>query len=277
MTLVNGVTLASISTGVSNFANVGLDEVCYIKGTFAGSGSTASELVSQYHGNKSCGTPLGQLDMNVTIPSVTDLNSSIYFNVVISYLWNQNAEVIYTYIYNYTGNTWMKLTNDITYSLTRTTISNQINSNISDFINNGTVLIRFNDSNNFGPIDLLKIDQVRIDQTKYVQLPITTIRGGGELNIRNYSFDMIPKIPLNVWTYPDRTLTSFNYTVNATINSTEIADAFWTYNGTISSNVLNQISQSVWSYTGDITIIQSQMIQGVWNYTARYTHGVLLS
>jgi hypothetical protein len=83
----------------------------------------------------------------------------------------------------------------------------------------------------------------------------------------------------DVWTYSDRTLTGFNFTVNATINNTLVADAVWTYpNRTLTYINFSTASSDFWSYVGVINpSILSQMSNSTWSYVARYTHGALLS
>jgi hypothetical protein len=61
----------------------------------------------------------------------------------------------------------------------------------------------------------------------------------------------------DVWTYSDRQLTAFNFTVNTTINlnninSTDIAQAIWNYGGPVNSNIIQQF--------GDYTVCMIESI-----------------
>jgi hypothetical protein len=125
---------------------------------------------------------------------------------------------------------------------------------------------------------------------------IQDVRGSSEMHITN-----IPNATtIQVWNASSRTLTEFNFTVNATINSTAIADAvwssnatvspsllsqfataFWNFGGSISTNILNLLSGAIWSstsrnltYTKDATNY-TEVSDSVWNASARYVHGTL--
>lgn len=81
----------------------------------------------------------------------------------------------------------------------------------------------------------------------------------------------------DVWTYYNRSLTELNVNATVIVNTTAIAQEVWAFNGTVNSNLLNQFSQSVWTYTGSIVTINNQIAQNVWNYSARYIHGTTLT
>ena len=66
--------------------------------------------------------------------------------------------------------------------------------------------------------------------------------------------------PETIWSNANRTLTDFDFEVNATssVNATEVAEEVWSWNGFISDNVL------------------TNFIDRVWNYTGRYIHGEII-
>lgn len=85
--------------------------------------------------------------------------------------------------------------------------------------------------------------------------------------------DDVNNLSTNIWNYTNRSLsTSPDLT-----NYSAITSSIWNYNGTINSNILNQISYEVWNYAGSITIITNQAAQSIWTYVARYTHGEILN
>jgi hypothetical protein len=84
----------------------------------------------------------------------------------------------------------------------------------------------------------------------------------------NYS-----SIPGAVWNNTDRNLTYYqlvnvtNLTVN--INSTDVANNVWAYNGTINNNILSQISNSIWTLFNDTHDFINTIVNGVWTRTPR--------
>lgn len=99
---------------------------------------------------------------------------------------------------------------------------------------------------------------------------VNDIRGAGEVVI-------IPKVWEDAYS-PHRNITSFNFTVNATINNTELVEEVWNFSGTISNNILTQFVNSVWAYLGTINNnVLGQMSNYTWfNSTGRYTHGIVI-
>jgi len=71
-----------------------------------------------------------------------------------------------------------------------------------------------------------------------------------------------------VWNAPARTLTNFNFTVDA--NNTAIAETIWNYDGTISNNLISQITTAVWNWTNNIaSSILTQISDTIWTRTDR--------
>jgi hypothetical protein len=280
MNMVNGITLGAVVTGVSNFAVVGLDEVCVMKGTFSAPGTVASN----YHTNKQCGTPTNTLDFNTSITGITQQPNNINYNIITTYQWDELVETVDLFLYNYTGSSWYKLPNSLSRSLTDSTVSNQFTlsaTNITQFLSGGTMIIRMNDSSSTGAtIGTLKLNQVRLDQIAYAQTPATQIRGGGEVHISNFAS---ATTPATIWNYTTRTLT---YTPPATVNSTEVSNAVWNntnrtltdYPNITNSINMTTISDSVWNatnrtltyYPAQVDLTNYSLIaELVWSYTSR--------
>jgi hypothetical protein len=84
-------------------------------------------------------------------------------------------------------------------------------------------------------------------------------------------------IALNVWNSPSRNLT---YTPPISVNATEISDAVWASNRTVSSSLLSQFTTSFWNYTGTINpLILSQITvattNAIWNYSSTISSNIL--
>jgi hypothetical protein len=269
MNLANGISLASLSTG-GNYANVALDEVCYMKGTF-GTGQSDATLASAYNTNKQCGISNSSMDMNITIPNVSPVDvtttNPVTYTISSTYLWNGvTPDNVITQIYNYTGNTWLNLPTNLTLANTTATITNTFSGNLSNFLTGGNMTIRYYTLPNPTVPNMFKIDQVRLDQTNNVQLPqpLNGPRGSGELNIRNYSFDLIPIMPRLVWTYQNRNLT--------TDGNNLIAQTVWNY-ASRNLTYFDYVSQAlfVWNSTSRNLTYFDYLTQAgvVWNYSMR--------
>ena len=78
-------------------------------------------------------------------------------------------------------------------------------------------------------------------------------------------------VPTNVWNYVERNLTSFDVEVNATVNvnTTEIAEAVWSWDGSVASNILNQVSTNVWSFSNRSLTGFNNLVSQIWNYNDR--------
>jgi hypothetical protein len=251
-----------------------MDEVCYIKGTQANFNSpTPQTLATNYNTNKQCGIPTNTLDLNVSISSgVTVFSNYINWNIVTTYKWDELVETANIYIYNYTGSSWYKLPNALSYAIgTDSIVSSQFTSNISNFISGGVMTFRINDSlPNGTTIGRLSLNQIKLVQTAYVQIPATQIRGGGEIHVND--------IPGATWFYPTRTLTAYP-NLTAAIDTNAIWNASnrsLTYYADM-TNYTN-ITDGVWNYPGNVsTNILSQLSDTIWNYVGRYVHGILYS
>jgi len=76
---------------------------------------------------------------------------------------------------------------------------------------------------------------------------IQEIKGAGEINVNN-------------WGGSGGT---------AEVNETKIAQAVWDYNGTINSNILNQIGNTIWTIFSVTNGFVNQIVEGVWTRTNR--------
>jgi hypothetical protein len=131
----------------------------------------------------------------------------------------------------------------------------------------------------------------------------------------NEIYDLRDTLANRVWNFEgSRNLTDFNFSVNVTINTTEIIDgvwsasnrsltytdnigyAVWNYSGTIGANVIQTLVNATWSYTGiisnelmanignatwtyagDSTYMVNTIVNNTWTYTGgRYTHGEII-
>lgn len=81
-----------------------------------------------------------------------------------------------------------------------------------------------------------------------------------------YQYLKTSNISNEVWSYtPNRTLTNFNFTVEANVNETKISESVWSYTGTISANILSQLTSQVWNYTSTIAEnILTQISNTIW-------------
>lgn len=130
------------------------------------------------------------------------------------------------------------------------------------------------------PLILKENDYIQLNLHPYVNTSYTTL---------------IQSVPQYVWDYNNRSLTDFNFTVNASINTTVITQDIWAFNGTVNPNLQFQltngscvngicningtlVAKNIWEYPGTINVnLLVQLAQTMWEYTARYIHGTLLS
>ena len=76
--------------------------------------------------------------------------------------------------------------------------------------------------------------------------------------------------PQEIWEYYNRTLTDFEFEVNATanVNNTAIAESVWNWTGIININILNTFVNAIWNYSSTINNnILSSIANAVWSYT----------
>jgi hypothetical protein len=174
------------------------------------------------------------------------------------------------WLYNYNTSKYDLVGNDFSYIASDETHNYVVSSNLSNYFSNltsGTVSVRINDTVNTSSGDgantILSIDQVYVYVISgFSNSSVTTIAGGGELNVRNHVTNVTCSInatdvSLSVWNSTSRNLTYYP-PANVSINNTDIANSVWSSNATISGGLLSQITS------------------GVWNYVARYVHGVLV-
>jgi hypothetical protein len=96
-----------------------------------------------------------------------------------------------------------------------------------------------------------------------------------------YSYDFTTPYTLGVYTYYTDCLESPNkyyygmntfhvFDVNDRTNYTLIAESVWSWNGSISDNILNFFSEAVWNWTGDVhTTLLNNLANYIWNYAQR--------
>ena len=77
--------------------------------------------------------------------------------------------------------------------------------------------------------------------------------------LTTFNFDVVDEdlISIYVWNYTNRTLSTFDFAINATatVNSTDIANSVWSYSGTITTNILEQIADAIWEFIGGVAEI----------------------
>jgi hypothetical protein len=182
-----------------------------------------------------------------TISNIT--NISVYFSGQ-----TDTASRILTMQY-WNGTTFISLPNTLTFSGTSSTIPTAYD----EFLTNSIPLSAIYNGNTI-KLKLTTAGSVRVFHN-WLSLSLLSssgtiqdVKGSGEMHITN-----IPNATTNqVWNYSNRTLTSLDVNATVSVNSTEIAQNVWNYNGTISDNILTQIATKIW------------------NWVARYTHGVVI-
>jgi hypothetical protein len=182
-----------------------------------------------------------------TISNIT--NISVYFSGQ-----TDTASRILTMQY-WNGTTFINLNNTLTFSGTSSTIPTAYD----EFLTNSIPLSAIYNGNTI-KLKLTTAGSVRVFHN-WLSLSLLSssgtiqdVKGSGEMHITN-----IPNATTNqVWNYSNRTLTSLDVNATVSVNSTEIAQNVWDYNGTISDNILTQIATKIW------------------NWVARYTHGVTI-
>ena len=161
---------------------------------------------------------------------------------------------------------WNATTRNLTYYPAQVDLTNYtlINQGTTAAVNNATAGLATNVINGVWNATNRNLTYYS-DMTNYSQIVIgvwnATSRNltfyPAEVDLTNYT-----QIGQTVWNAVNRNLT---YYPSVTVNSTDIANAVWAYNGTINSNIISQY-----------VIITNNIASDVWNYTARYTHGEIL-
>lgn len=116
--------------------------------------------------------------------------------------------------------------------------------------------------------------------------------------------DLRDNLANRVWNFTNRTLSEFNFNISVVgivnVNTTQVGEAVWGYNGTISSSILSQFANAIWAlfnntydfittitnsvwtrldrnltfYAPGIDTTNYTLInEGVWNYTTRELTG----
>jgi len=160
--------------------------------------------------------------------------------------WHPSVENLYLEIYNYSNSSWYRIPQPITGSTSDImwdyAIVNGVNGNFSDFVvNNGTIMIRFIDNTTDGNDDNLEIDHLKIIEKFKVDEILDNIRGGGELHVTNYVYEIKGKMDLinqtimnKLYSIQDDLSEIYNltYDINETVHNLTILDEIYnlTYN-----------------------------------------------
>lgn len=177
-------------------------------------------------------------EFNFDVVNETEITEEVwnYSGTINNNILNQFA----SYIWNWTGT----IANNI-LSLISSSVWTYDNRTLTDF--NFTVNTTLNISiNNSEIADAVWTHTPDRNLTYYPNMTCNpTLNATCELD---YDLD-----EEDIWTYGNRTLTDFNFTVDTTlgnisINASGLAEAVWNYNGIINNNVLNQIADKIECY-----------------------------
>ena len=262
-----------------------VDEVCMWKGEDL----DIKDIVANYQINR-CSDILAinrTLDVEVTITNVqlSAFNLDELF-ISTTYQWSGVGEGLEVSAWNFTGGQWVLLENNLTYSVTDSTVTHQLFGNYTDYLDgSNNILIRYHDevSEEFG-VHRLKLNWVSVIAHNHIDTPITEIRGAGEIHVNDWFVNQSSEISEAVWQYSDRTLTEFDFDV---VNETEIAEEVWSFeNRTLTEFLFNvtlaapinitAIAEGVWNYFNrTLSFFQFDLVDeekiaaNVWNYTDR--------
>ena len=208
-------------------------------------------------------------EFNFTNPQIGNINTSLISRIDLNLIgtWDDNAILE---MWNYDTSSWDDLTGyyvktpDKDKCWGNQGITGTITSNFEDYINGDEMLARIYLSNGDKEI---RTDEVSV-HFHTTGGYIADIRGSGELHVNDWFNNYTGQMADAVWNYPNRTLTEFPI-INATINSSEVADAVWQYNETINSNILNQITVDIWSYFNRTLTGFGDLVEQIWNYEPR--------
>lgn len=209
---------------------------------------------------------------NVTVQNVTVNVQNVTTNITTQIVNVQNVTVnATTEIVNVTLNTTVvnvqNVTNNITTQIVNVTTQVVDVQNIT--VNVTTQVINVTIQN-------VTVQNMTVNVTT-VGVNLNDIQGA-VWNATDRNLTYYPNTQINITNNVTNNITLnpiFNITNNVSVNlnSSDIADAVWNYNGTIAPNILNQFTTSFWGYTGNMTIVVNQIAQEVWNWPYRYTHG----
>ena len=232
-----------------------LDEFCMWTGFNLSSGVVGgqeSQVIAEYETNRCNNTGVSDnqdiLIANFTINNLSFPQDMQEIRIDTEYQWDTSAESIEMFLWNYNTTAFDKLDNDLTFSLTDTSVLNTIDSGFSQYLSANTSIIKIQDSNaTEGFPDILKIDHLDYMAVFAVSTPVIEVRASQEIHVIEW-FD-------------------------------DIAEDVWSFNGTINPNILVQIAQDVWNFTGTVGDFfanaiwnspnRSLLVDDVWNATDR--------
>ena len=276
----------AVDDTLSQWFDGGLDELCLMKGT-----DINYTLIVDEFQQGNCGVSVEDnrtLDIEINIPNVVVSPNLDVFSILTEYQWTGAAEDLIVEVYNQSGGGWVTLTNGLTYTLVDSVISSELVGNQSDYVDgSGNVLVRYHDPLSVDDdVHRFSVNQVAVISHQHVSIPITEVRGGGEVHVNN-----VTKYSEAVWNYVDRQLTEFNFDVtdeeeiwnyaNRTLTESvaltnvtiaDIGDQVWGYpdrNLTYYQSFENFSAANVWSYENRSLTTFGTLIADIWSYVTR--------
>lgn len=214
---------------------------------------------------------------------IGNLNTSDLDEIVVVWI-GQNDKDLNLQIRNFTGSAWVTLGASTSFSSGTSGdcqkshgASRSVISDFGDFIGgvgNNEILVRtLLDSSGKTLTDNIEL-RVRTEGTA-----VNDIRGAGEIVVQPQVWDDAYST--------NRTITGLapNTTIAATINNTELVDEIWNFSGTISTNILDSIANSIWGFFNrtltafdfSSEVNTTQISIDVWNFSeGRYTNGIII-
>jgi hypothetical protein len=166
--------------------------------------------------------------------------------------------------------------------LTNTTYNLPINESIDQYLNDLNVMFCYRAMDDLYWWDFFEAIHIEDTQNHTLAVPIGTIESTYAEQLYFYPFimendrivtaylaspnqrvtlgllyELISNTSQKVWSYQNRTLTQ-NISASVNVNTTQIANDIWNWNGLINSNILNQTANAIWSFVG--RYIQGEII-----------------